>query len=207
MSFYYSIQAGGDVEYNRVLEFATRAHEGQFRKGGQPYITHPIAVAEMIRDGCIGSDAVVYAALLHDVVEDTDVTVEQIRAEFGNEAAGYVQEVTDDTTLPQKERRLAQFRKMHTMSFGAAAIKLADMAHNLGDRLDHPELFDVKSNQLYFTWKTLCWTQIGHLKWDAPFAELYKKVRCILCRAAEMGVLRPEEEMRPHFSEYYYIHY
>src|SRR5829696_5706044 len=64
------------------LSLVERAHEGQKRKSGEPYITHPIAVAQILADLGIGSKTVA-AALLHDTVEDTAYTLEQVRADFG----------------------------------------------------------------------------------------------------------------------------
>ncbi|XTZ19365.1 MAG: HD domain-containing protein, partial [cyanobacterium endosymbiont of Rhopalodia fuxianensis] len=77
----------------RAFNFAYQLHEGQYRKSGEPYIAHPIAVAGLLRD--LGGDkAMIAAGFLHDVVEDTDVTLEQIEEQFGKEIRNLVEGVT-----------------------------------------------------------------------------------------------------------------
>src|SRR5690606_1374672 len=72
-----------------AFEFSQKAHKGQMRKSGEPYISHPIAVADILAG--IGMDATtIIAALLHDVVEDTDVSLEEIKERFGEEVARLV---------------------------------------------------------------------------------------------------------------------
>ncbi|MFN3369885.1 MAG: HD domain-containing protein, partial [Thermus sp.] len=79
--------------FNRAYAFSARAHAGQFRKDGEPYITHPLAVAEILAGWNMDGQTLV-AALLHDVVEDTGVTREQIAADFGPAVATLVDGVT-----------------------------------------------------------------------------------------------------------------
>src|SRR5690606_18621295 len=77
----------------RAYTAAEKAHSGQKRRSGEPYITHPLAVAQILADLGIGSKTVA-AALLHDTVEDTDYTLEQLRGDFGDEIAMLVDGVT-----------------------------------------------------------------------------------------------------------------
>ncbi|MSZ46121.1 MAG: HD domain-containing protein, partial [Actinobacteria bacterium] len=80
-------------ELERAFDIAEKAHDGQSRKSGEPYITHPIAVAEILAD--IGLDqATIIAAILHDTVEDTNYSLEQLRKDFGVEVAALVDGVT-----------------------------------------------------------------------------------------------------------------
>lgn len=88
---------------NRAYEFASKAHEGQKRASGEPYITHCVAVAAILAELSV-PPAVVIAGLLHDTVEDTDVTLEDIRREFGDEVTTLVDGVTKLTNLPRVSR-------------------------------------------------------------------------------------------------------
>src|SRR5579863_6095940 len=88
--------------------FAAHKHRDQRRKGAEasPYINHPIAVANVLaNEAHIIEPVVLAAALLHDTIEDTDTTVDELVAEFGSEIAGIVLEVTDDKSLPKQERK------------------------------------------------------------------------------------------------------
>ena len=117
--------------------FAARAHAGQFRKGiGQvPYINHPCAVADFVAKAG-GEQAAVIAAVLHDVVEDTSITLDEIEAEFGEEIAKYVAALTDTpemSALPGKARKAMQAEKIAYAPDAAKLIKLADQTNNLQD--------------------------------------------------------------------------
>lgn len=128
---------GGDVNLIvRAYELAAAAHEGQVRKTGDPYITHPIAVAEMLAD--YGLDApTVAAALLHDTVEDTDVTMDQLRSSFGEEVARLIDGVTKLDRVRFSNREQAQAATIRKMVVAMAQdvrvliIKLFDRLHNL----------------------------------------------------------------------------
>lgn len=122
-------------------EFATERHEGQTRKGPNPvpYVTHCEEVAATVaRHG--GSEDVVTAAWLHDTVEDTVTTLVEIEQLFGTVVAGFVNEVTDDTSLPKAERQAAQIASAPHKSAGAALIKAADQMSNMRSLVSsHPE--------------------------------------------------------------------
>jgi RelA/SpoT family (p)ppGpp synthetase len=126
----------------RAFERASQAHEGQFRKSGQPYIMHSLAVAQILAD--MGLDATtIAAALLHDVVEDTGVTLDDIRQEFGPKIAELVDGVTKLKQLPTGvegmsgkagDREIEYLRKMFMAmgsDFRVILIKLADRLHNM----------------------------------------------------------------------------
>ena len=117
----------------RARDFAAAAHEGQTRKyTGEPYIVHPIAVSELLAE--LGHpDEVVAAALLHDVVEDCGVSLEQIEAEFGPRVADYVEQVTDVSRPEDGNRaRRNELDRLHLAKASpeGKSIKLADMIDN-----------------------------------------------------------------------------
>ncbi|MDH2924929.1 guanosine-3',5'-bis(diphosphate) 3'-pyrophosphohydrolase [Nicoletella semolina] len=120
----------------RAFIAARNAHEGQFRSTGEPYITHPVAVACIIAEMKLDHEAVM-AALLHDVIEDTPYTEEQLAAEFGCSTAEIVQGVSKLDKLKFRTRQEAQvenFRKMilaMTKDIRVVLIKLADRTHNM----------------------------------------------------------------------------
>ena len=120
----------------RAFNFAYELHEGQYRKSGEPYIAHPIAVAGLLRD--LGGDSVTIAAgFLHDVVEDTEVTPEEIEAMFGVQVRQLVEGVTklskfnfSSTTERQAENFRRMFLAMAT-DIRVIVVKLADRLHNM----------------------------------------------------------------------------
>lgn len=116
-----------------VLEFARVSHEGQVRKyTGEDYIVHPMAVADMVeRHG--GSEVQVCAALLHDVVEDTQYTLADINANFGHEVTTLVQWLTDTSRPSDGNRRIRKAIDADRLSKAPAEaqfIKLADLIDN-----------------------------------------------------------------------------
>ncbi|MDQ0892501.1 RelA/SpoT family protein [Agromyces ramosus] len=117
----------------RAYSVAERAHEGQKRKSGEPYITHPVAVAQILADLGIGSKTVA-AALLHDTVEDTAYTLDQVRADFGDEIAMLVDGVTKLDKVKYGDSTQAEtVRKMivaMSKDIRVLIIKLADRLHN-----------------------------------------------------------------------------
>ena len=120
----------------RAFHYAQQAHSGQKRASGEAYFIHPCAVARILID--LGLDcATVAAAFLHDVIEDTPVTEEDIRAEFGNEILGLVSGVTklDKIVFKSREEEEAEnFRKIFVAmakDIRVIIIKLADRLHNM----------------------------------------------------------------------------
>ncbi|GAB2971446.1 RelA/SpoT family protein [Frigoribacterium salinisoli] len=117
----------------RAYSVAERAHSGQLRKSGEPYITHPVAVAQILADLGIGSKTIA-AALLHDTVEDTDYTLDVLRRDFGDEIAMLVDGVTKLDKLKYGDSAQAEtVRKMvvaMSKDIRVLVIKLADRLHN-----------------------------------------------------------------------------
>ncbi|WP_022673006.1 HD domain-containing protein [Novosphingopyxis baekryungensis] len=124
----------------RAAVYAADRHCGQTRGDGvTPYINHPLAVASILRnDGGISDPDTLVAALLHDVVEDTNATIDEVRTLFGEGVAAIVAEVSDDTSLPREQRRREQLGKIRLMSPGGRLVKLADKIANLRDLQSSP---------------------------------------------------------------------
>ncbi|TFL17999.1 HD domain-containing protein [Jannaschia formosa] len=116
-----------------AARFAARAHHGQLRKGEAdiPYVDHVLDVATRLAAVHPEDEVLILGGLLHDTVEDCDVTRDDIAEAFGEEVAALVMEVTDDTALPRAERKAAQEEHVRHASDRAKRLKLADKAANL----------------------------------------------------------------------------
>ena len=140
----------------RALAFAARKHRDQRRKDPEasPYINHPIALANVLVNEAAVSDANTLAgALLHDTIEDTDTTPEELEATFGPVIRRIVEEVTDDMKLPKAERKRLQIEHAPRLSPAARQVKLADKICNLRDVADHPPPhWPLARRQAYFDW-------------------------------------------------------
>jgi (p)ppGpp synthase/HD superfamily hydrolase len=121
------------IQLTEAYNFAARKHVDQRRKGeaGEPYVNHLAEVAELVARATNGEVDVVVAAVLHDTVEDTATSVEELRAAFGPRVAALVMEVTDDKSLPKETRKALQVEHAAHASWGAQVIKLADKTSNL----------------------------------------------------------------------------
>ncbi|XP_014276417.1 guanosine-3',5'-bis(diphosphate) 3'-pyrophosphohydrolase MESH1 isoform X2 [Halyomorpha halys] len=123
-------------DFMKCVNFCAIKHRFQKRKDpeGTPYINHPIGVANiLVEEGGITDSDVLMAALLHDTVEDTDTTFDEIEKHFGSKIRGIVCEVTDDKSLPKEARKLMQIEHAPVSSFEAKLVKLADKLYNLRD--------------------------------------------------------------------------
>jgi guanosine-3',5'-bis(diphosphate) 3'-pyrophosphohydrolase len=125
----------------RAAEFAAARHRDQRRKDlrASPYINHPIAVARLISEvGGVHDAEVLAAALLHDTLEDTETTAQEIEHGFGTRVRDLVMEVSDDTSLSSARRKRHQIDGASRLSPGATLIKLADKTSNIRDIIDSP---------------------------------------------------------------------
>jgi GTP diphosphokinase / guanosine-3',5'-bis(diphosphate) 3'-diphosphatase len=119
-----------------ALNFSAGKHRHQRRKdtAASPYINHPIEVAHILWTiGGVYDEMTIIAAILHDTIEDTDTTPEEIRQSFGDDVLGLVLEVSDDKSLPKPERKQKQIAHAPHLSWRAKQIKLADKICNVRD--------------------------------------------------------------------------
>lgn len=144
---------------NRLLQatlFAATKHADQRRKNSaaSPYINHPIEVAEhLCRVGRIEDSDILIAALLHDTIEDTETTADEIRELFGDFVVELVLECTDDKSLEKAERKRLQIVNAPRKSNGAKQIKVADKTCNLRSILiDPPKGWSLARQLEYFQW-------------------------------------------------------
>ncbi|CAH1789239.1 unnamed protein product [Owenia fusiformis] len=140
----------------KCANFAAIKHKDQRRKDTDktPYINHPIGVAYILtEEGGIADPEVIQAALLHDTVEDTECTLDEIKEHFGDHVAGIVDEVSDDKTLPKMERKRLQIEHASSCSPQAKLVKLADKLYNLRDlNCCTPEGWSEERVTEYFEW-------------------------------------------------------
>ena len=125
----------------KAARFAADKHRFQRRKGtdASPYINHPIGVADLLADvGGVTDPSALVAALLHDTVEDTGTTPEQVEALFGTEVRDLVKEMTDEKGLPKAERKRLQIEHAPNLSRRAKEIKIADKISNILDITHNP---------------------------------------------------------------------
>jgi guanosine-3',5'-bis(diphosphate) 3'-pyrophosphohydrolase len=144
------------AELLTAISFAAAKHRNQRRKDADatPYINHPLQLATLLAtEGGVDDVETLMAAVLHDTVEDTETTHEELLEHFGKKVAGIVAEVTDDKSLVKADRKLAQIAHAPQMSVGAALVKLADKTCNLQDVANHPPAnWPLVRRQEYFDW-------------------------------------------------------
>ena len=140
----------------RAALFAAHRHRDQRRKdeAASPYINHPLSLASVLAvEGGITDAATLCAALLHDTIEDTDTTGEEIEGEFGAEVRRLVEQVTDDKSLPKAQRKLAQIEHAAHIDQKAKLVKLADKICNLRDVAQTPPAgWPIERRREYFDW-------------------------------------------------------
>jgi guanosine-3',5'-bis(diphosphate) 3'-pyrophosphohydrolase len=139
-----------------ALHFAADKHRFQRRKDPEasPYINHPIAAAELLaRVGGVTDMVTLLAALLHDTIEDTDTTPDELEARFGPEVRGVVMEVTDDKSLSKEERKQEQIDHAPLRSSRAKHVKIADKICNVIDvTYSPPPKWTIGRRREYLEW-------------------------------------------------------
>lgn len=139
-----------------ALAFAAEKHQNQRRKDAQitPYINHPIGlVSVLVNEGGVVSWDVLCAALLQNVLEDTETTEEELLPRFGKKVTAIVKELTNNPSLTRDERKRLQIEHTPFASHEVKLVKLADTICNLRDILSAPPAsWDLKRRQEYFVW-------------------------------------------------------
>jgi (p)ppGpp synthase/HD superfamily hydrolase len=142
----------------RAADAAARWHVHQRRKGAaqEPYVTHLIEVAMLVAEATAGADPnLIVAALLHDTIEDQGVTREEIAAQFSDDVAALVIEVTDDKKLPKDERKRLQIKHAPKLTARAKILKLADKISNVRSMTTSPPAdWPMQRRADYVTWTT-----------------------------------------------------
>ena len=140
----------------KAVAFAADKHRNQRRKDAEasPYINHPIALANVLaNEGGVADVTVLCAAVLHDTIEDTETTPEELQAIFGPKVASVVMEVTDDKSLEKSVRKQRQVEHAPHISTEAKLVKLADKISNLRDIIASPPAdWSAERKQNYFEW-------------------------------------------------------
>ncbi len=143
-------------DFVRALAFASRKHSQQRRKDADasPYINHPIALVSILTvEAGIDDRDTLCAALLHDTLEDTETSYEELVEGFGTQVASLVQEVTDEKGLKKAERKMRQVEHAAHLTPKARAVKLADKIANLRDvAATPPAKWSLSRRQKYFDW-------------------------------------------------------
>ena len=131
--------------FDKAVKFATEAHSGTERRGkGYPYIIHPMEAAAIVAT-ITNDQEMLAAAILHDTVEDTDVTIEQIREMFGDRVAALVQHETApmDRSLTWRERKTIQVQQLESAPYDSKVVALGDKLSNMsGIALDYRKVGD-----------------------------------------------------------------
>jgi guanosine-3',5'-bis(diphosphate) 3'-pyrophosphohydrolase len=140
----------------KAVQFAAFKHQKQRRKDGEasPYINHPIQVASLLADtGGIDDIDTLVAGVLHDTIEDTETTANELEEQFGKTVRQVVEEVTDDKTLDKDVRKQLQIERAARLSARAKAIKLADKIANVRDVTEAPPAeWNVDRRISYLDW-------------------------------------------------------
>jgi guanosine-3',5'-bis(diphosphate) 3'-pyrophosphohydrolase len=139
----------------KVAEAAARWHADQKSKGtsGVPYINHLLEVASLVAEATGAKDPnLILAALLHDAVEDQEIERGEIASRFGDDVAALVEEVTDDKSLPSKERKRLQVEQAPRKSRRAKILKLADKISNIRSITNDPPDWPAKRRLAYVQW-------------------------------------------------------
>ncbi|KGS31138.1 HD domain-containing protein [Burkholderia pseudomallei] len=139
-----------------AIAFAADKHRNQRRKDHEasPYINHPIVLANVLaNEAGVEDERVLLAAVLHDTIEDTETTEQELLRLFGRDVADIVVEVTDDKSLPKAERKRLQVEHAAHISCRAKLVKLADKICNLRDIAKSPPAdWSLARKREYFDW-------------------------------------------------------
>ena len=183
----------------KAYYFAAKKHRQQRRKNedADPYINHPIEVVVLLDEAGVTDERVRIAGVLHDTVEDTDTTYEELVENFEVEIAAIVMECTDNKALPKAERKKLQIQNAKKKSIRAKLVKLADKLSNLSNlHRDPPKAWSKEVIYGYFAW---AYAVCREMKGTNDYLE--GKLWVIF---DEVGVSKlSEEELQAELEKYY----
>ena len=168
----------------KALAFSAEKHRTQKRKDIEesPYINHPIALANILAQRWVIDENVLCAAILHDTLEDTETTADELREHFGEKITSIVLEVTDDKNLEKSVRKQKQVEHAASISHEAKLVKLADKIANITDIINTPPVKWTKERKLeYFAWAKAVVTNLrgAHQGLEKDFDDLIANPRII----------------------------
>ena len=170
----------------KAIAFAAEKHSGQRRKDveASPYINHPIAVATVLAtEGEVSDEVIFLAAALHDTVEDTKTTFEELEEHFGLEVTNLVRELTDDKSLEKMERKRLQIEHAPQSSNCAKQLKIADKICNIRDiSVSPPADWSLERRTEYLEWSEQVVAGCRHVntRLDRAFDEAIAQARELL---------------------------
>lgn len=174
----------------RAIAFAAEKHSGQRRKDAEasPYIYHPIAVANLLATaGEVSDEAILLGAALHDRVEDTKTTFEELEEHFGPEVTGLIRELTDDKSLEKMERKRLQIEHAPQSSDRAKQLKIADKICSIRDISVCPLVsWSLERHSDYLNWSEKVVAGCRHVN-----ARLDQAFDLAIARARELLKLDP----------------
>ncbi len=145
------------MDFKLVIEaaaFAAEKHKYQRRKGFNqiPYINHPLKVARLLMECGEDDHMLLLGAILHDVIEDSDASAEDLTVKFGKEVSDLVMELTDDKELPYAIRKELQVKNAPGLSIKAKKLKIADKVCNIQDIVNYPLDWSSERRLSYLEW-------------------------------------------------------
>ncbi len=182
------------LDFARAFDFAARKHARQRRKGAgaEPYVNHVAEVALLVAEATGGSDpSLVIAGLLHDTIEDTATSSQELERAFGAEVASLVLEVTDDKRLPQAERKRLQGQTAASKSERARLLKIADKTSNLRSVASGPPVgWSAERRREYVAWAR---EVVDQCRGVSPSLEAVFDLACAAANRPVAEELRGEE--------------
>jgi GTP diphosphokinase / guanosine-3',5'-bis(diphosphate) 3'-diphosphatase len=169
------------TKFVEAIEFAAEKHKFQRRKGYLkiPYINHPVKVCKILVDCGESEINLLLAAILHDTIEDTDTTEEELIEHFGTEVTNLVFEVTDDMDLDENTRKHLQIINAPKLSTYASLIRIADKIANVNDILKYPLNWTNSRKLKYVDWATNVYNNCKgkNVQLDKTFEEICNEAR------------------------------
>jgi guanosine-3',5'-bis(diphosphate) 3'-pyrophosphohydrolase len=168
----------------KALAFSAEKHTKQRRKDidKTPYINHPISLANILAQRWVIDENVLCAAILHDTIEDTETTVEELQEHFGEKITSIVLEVTDDKSLEKSVRKQKQVEHAASISHEAKLVKLADKIANITDIINTPPVdWSSDRKKEYFDWAKAVVDNLrgAHQGLEKDFDDLIHKAKIV----------------------------